>query len=71
MQMSKSPEHFQHKMNNISQGFGLVLAHMENLFVLTKGCCTGHVQKFKLTLNKLKESGLICNNDNIYLDKPK
>ena len=39
------------------------------LLILTKGYCTYHIQKLELTLNKLKEKGLICNIEKSFFGK--
>ena len=61
MGVANSPEMFQQKMNDLFHGFEFIRAYIDDLFILTKGECTDHVQKLELTLNTLKEKGLKFN----------
>ena len=55
---ANSPEIFQQKMNDLFHRFEFIRAYIDDIFILTKGDWTYHVQKLDLTLNKLKGKGL-------------
>ena len=61
MEVANSPEIFQHKMNDLFNGFEFIRAHIDDLLIITKGDWTDHIQKLELTINKQKENGLKCN----------
>ena len=48
-------------MNDLFHRFEFIRAYIDDIFILTKGDWTYHVQKPDLTLNKLKGKGLQCN----------
>ena len=50
----KLTRHFQQKMNDLFRRFEFILAYIDYLLILTKRDWTDHIQKLKLTLNKLK-----------------
>ena len=56
-----SPDIFQEKMNEMFRGFEFILAYINNLLIITKGDWSDHLEKFELTLQKLKDNGLKCN----------
>ena len=58
MRVSKSPDIFQKKMNDSSQGFEFIHAFIYDLLKSTKRDWTDHVHKLELSSNKFKESRL-------------
>ena len=54
MGVVNSPDIFQHKMNDLFHGFGLISAYIDDLLILSIGDWTYHVHKLELTLNKMK-----------------
>ena len=54
--VSNSPDIFQNKMNNLFQGFEYIHAYTYDILILTGPVWKAFLQKFKLTLNILKES---------------
>ena len=69
MGVSKSPDIFQNKMNDLFHEFESIHAHIDDLLILTKRDWTDHVQKLKLTLNKLKGKRLKCNIERSFFGK--
>ena len=53
--VAKSPDIFQHKMNDLFHVFLIIRAYIDYLLILTKGDQKYHIQKLELTLSKLKE----------------
>ena len=58
MGAANSPDIFQQKINDLFHGFEFILTFIYDLLILTKISLTDHLQKLKLTLNKLKGKGL-------------
>ena len=58
MGVVNSPDIFQQKINDLFHGFEFILTFIYDLLILTKISLTDHLQKLKLTLNKLKGKGL-------------
>ena len=56
MGVDKSPENFQHKMNDLFHGFEFIRAYIYELLILTEGYWTYHVHTLELTLNKMRET---------------
>ena len=71
MGIANSPDIFQQKMNDLFHGFEFICACIDDLLILTKKDWTDHVQKLKLTLNKLNEKGLKFNIESLSLKKTK
>ena len=55
MVFSNTLDILQHNMNDLFHGFEYISVYIGELFILTKGYWTDHVQKLELTINKLKE----------------
>ena len=54
MVVANSADIFQHKMNDLFHVFESIGAYIDGILILTKGDLIDHLQKIKLTLNKLK-----------------
>ena len=54
MGASNSSDIFQHKMNDLLQGFEFIRAYIYEYFMQEKVYWTDHVHKLELNLNKLK-----------------
>ena len=53
------------------QIIGFICSYIDDLLILPKVDLKYHVQKFVLTLNKLKERGLKCDIENVFFGKTK
>ena len=58
-------------MRNLFQGFKVIRVHIYEMCILSKRYWTYHVQKFELTLNKLKEGELTYNIEKSFFGNPK
>ena len=67
MRITNSPDIPQHKINDLFNGFEFIRAYIDNLFIITRGDWSDHLQQIGLTLNKMKEKGLKCNIKNSFL----
>ena len=61
----------QQKMNDLFHGFEFIRAYIDELLILTKVCCTDHVYRLELILNKLKEKRLKYNTEESYFRQTK
>ena len=71
MGIRKSPDILQQKMSNLFQVFKVIRVHIDEIFILSKRYWIYHVQKFELTLNKLKEGELTYNIEKSFFGNPK
>ena len=60
-------------MNDLFHGFEFefICAYIDDILILTKVCCTDHIQNLELTLNKLKEKGLKFSIENSFFRQTK
>ena len=61
MGVDNSPDIYQHKINDLFNGFKFICACIDELLILTKIYPKYYVQKLELTINKLKGKKLKCN----------
>ena len=61
MGIANSTDIIQQNINDLFRGFKFIPEYIYVILILTKGYCTYHVQKFELTLSKLKAKELKCN----------
>ena len=71
MGVSNFQDILQQKMNDLYHGLGFISAYIDDVQILTEVDCTGHVQKLKLTINKLEGEGLKCNIKNEFFGHTK
>ena len=64
--IDNSTDIFQQKMNDLFHIFEFIRAYKNDLLMSTKRYWIYHVQKFELTLNKLKGKGLKFNIENYF-----
>ena len=69
MGVANSKDIFQHNMNDSFHGLEITSAYIYDLFILTQGYWTDHVQKPESTLNKLKEKGIKYNIEKSFFGK--
>ena len=50
-------------MNKIFLGFEFIRAYIDDLLIITNGDWSDHLEKMELTLKKLKDNKLKCNNE--------
>ena len=66
MGIANHPDIFQHNMNDLFHGFEFICEYIDEIFILTKGYWTYHVQKLEL----IKKDLNVIFKD-IYLEIPK
>ena len=66
MEIDKSPDIFQQKMKDLFHRFEIIHEYIDVIFIFKKVDWTDHVQKLKLTPNKLKEKGLKFNTEKLF-----
>ena len=63
MGVSNSPDIFQEKMNKMFRGFEFIRAYIDDLLIIAKSDWSDHLEKLELTLQKLKDTELKCNEE--------
>ena len=66
MGVSNSLEIFQDIMNEFFRGFEFIWSYINYLLIITKGDCSGHLEKLELTIQNLNDNRQKCNIKNSF-----
>ena len=64
--MCNFPENFQEKTNKMFHGLEFIRAYIDDLFIITKGDWSDHLNKLEWVPQKLKDNKIKCNTNNSF-----